>query len=144
MKISQILCALLGAAALYAQPLKIIGVEEHLIDPAIAKASREATLKEAPYAFDWGVRVQEKDAFEDASRPRILPSKDAFALTLQSVQDRLAQMDKHGIDMQILSYGGAPQLLAINDINLIKRANDELAKIVQAHPTRFAGFATLP
>ena len=65
-------------------------------------------------------------------------------MTLQSVQDRLAQMDKHGIDMQILSYGGAPQLLAINDINLIKRANDELAKIVQAHPTRFAGFATLP
>ncbi|AQY51462.1 hypothetical protein PWEIH_14786 [Listeria weihenstephanensis FSL R9-0317] len=65
---------------------------------------------------------------------------------MQSTEKRLAFMDKHKIDRQVVSYGNmCPQNLPPNiSIDLCRRANDELAKLVQAHPERFSGFAVLP
>jgi 2,3-dihydroxybenzoate decarboxylase len=60
---------------------------------------------------------------------------------------RLADMDAHGVDMQVLSYT-SPGAEAIPDpaaaAALATRINDTLAATVQAHPDRFAGLATLP
>ena len=58
---------------------------------------------------------------------------------------RLAEMDAHGIGMQVLSYSNPTQLApAEAAVGLARAANDRLAAAVRAHPDRLAGFATLP
>ena len=60
---------------------------------------------------------------------------------------RLAEMDRHGIALAILSLN-APGVQAIPDrdaaVATARRANDRLADAVRARPDRFAGFAALP
>ena len=60
---------------------------------------------------------------------------------------RLKLMDKHGIDMMILSLN-APAIQAIPDIKkadeISRRANDFLAEQIAKRPDRFQGFAALP
>ena len=55
-------------------------------------------------------------------------------------------MDDAGIDVQVLSQvaPGLHHLDAPVAVPLAKEANDMLADVVRAHPSRFAGFATLP
>jgi 2,3-dihydroxybenzoate decarboxylase len=59
---------------------------------------------------------------------------------------RLGLMDKHGIEMMILSLN-APAIQAIPDpkkaTDLARRANDALAEVVAKRPDRFQGFAAL-
>src|SRR5512141_3507677 len=67
---------------------------------------------------------------------------------LLDVQDmRLREMDKHGIELMILSLN-APAVQAIHDvkraIDVARQANDHLAAEVRKRPARFAGFAALP
>jgi predicted TIM-barrel fold metal-dependent hydrolase len=67
---------------------------------------------------------------------------------LLDIQDiRLGEMDKHGIEMMILSLN-APAVQAIHDvkraIEVAKQANDVLADNVRKRPGRFAAFAALP
>lgn len=60
---------------------------------------------------------------------------------------RLADMDANGVDVQVLSYS-TPGVEVIEDpaeaVAAARRINDYLAKAIASHPTRFAGFATLP
>jgi 2,3-dihydroxybenzoate decarboxylase len=60
---------------------------------------------------------------------------------------RLADMDRFGVDMQVLSLSG-PGVQGEADtataIAKAKRANDALAEAVARHPKRFAGFACVP
>lgn len=55
-------------------------------------------------------------------------------------------MDAAGIDMQVLSLTapGVDQLDATEAVKLARETNDILADAVRRHPSRFAGFATLP
>ena len=67
---------------------------------------------------------------------------------LLDIQDkRLAQMDRHGVEMMILSLN-APAVQAIPDIaranDIAVRANDFLAEQVAKRPSRFQAFAALP
>ncbi len=67
---------------------------------------------------------------------------------LLDIQDiRLRQMDRHGIEMMILSLN-APAVQAIHDVKqaiaVAKQANDALASEVRKRTDRFAGFAALP
>jgi 2,3-dihydroxybenzoate decarboxylase len=59
---------------------------------------------------------------------------------------RLRAMDEAGIDIQILSHGApaVQRLDAATAIPLARGANDRLKRTIDAHPDRFAGFATLP
>src|SRR5580692_6310625 len=59
---------------------------------------------------------------------------------------RLADMDAHGIDLQVISHvaPAAQGLPGIEALARARKANDLLAAAVAAHPRRFAGFATLP
>jgi len=59
---------------------------------------------------------------------------------------RLADMDAAGIDLQVLSVvaPAAQGLPAERGVPLAGRLNNELRDIVNAHPDRFAAFATLP
>jgi gamma-resorcylate decarboxylase len=61
--------------------------------------------------------------------------------------ERLAEMDRHGIEFAILSLN-SPAIQAITDvksaIETARKANDVLAEAIAKHPDRFAGFAALP
>jgi predicted TIM-barrel fold metal-dependent hydrolase len=61
-------------------------------------------------------------------------------------EQRLADMDAGGIDVQVLSHGtpGTEQLEPAQAIPLAREANDYLARSIAPHPDRFAAFATLP
>src|ERR1700686_1004469 len=63
---------------------------------------------------------------------------------LVDVQEtRLGEMDKHGVEMMILSLN-APAVQAIHDVKtaiaVAKQANDVLTAEVRKRPDRFAGF----
>jgi predicted TIM-barrel fold metal-dependent hydrolase len=73
---------------------------------------------------------------------------DRLGPRLIDIQDmRLAEMDKHGVEMMILSLN-APAVQAIHDVKraiaVAREANDMLADHVRKRPTRFAAFAALP
>lgn len=59
---------------------------------------------------------------------------------------RVAAMDAAGIDVQVLSINapGAEPLDGAEAVTFARATNDYLAAAVEAHPGRFAGFATLP
>ena len=62
-------------------------------------------------------------------------------------QDRISEMDRHGIGYAIVSLN-SPAIQAIPDparaIEVARRANDVLAEAVARHPDRLGGFAALP
>jgi uncharacterized protein len=125
--------------------VKLICVEEHVLDPAIGAASRDLVAAEAPFLSGWGSRFLDGRHVTDPTRPHVLAPSESARKCLDMGAARLTDMDEAGIDMQVLSYGGFPQLLPIEKaIDLNRAANDKFAETAQAHPTRFAGFATLP
>jgi len=73
----------------------------------------------------------------DALRPRLLNAHDM----------RLREMDKHGVELMILSLN-APAVQAIHDVKraiaVAREANDVLAEEMRKRPDRFAAFAALP
>lgn len=79
----------------------------------------------------------------------ISPQIAKFGLeTLQELGERrIAIMDEHGIDFQVLSIAG-PGVQVEKDraiaVQRAKTANDFLAKEIQKRPTRYGGFAHLP
>jgi len=79
-----------------------------------------------------------------------LGSQQAVDMSAATVTDlseqRLADMDAAGIDMQVLSHV-LPTFDPISverQVAIAKRANDQAAEAVAAHPDRFAAFAALP
>ena len=61
-------------------------------------------------------------------------------------EQRIAQMDAAGIDVQVLSlnYPGVEQAEPEEAVAIARESNDFLAEAVRKHPARFAGLATLP
>jgi predicted TIM-barrel fold metal-dependent hydrolase len=59
---------------------------------------------------------------------------------------RIKEMDEAGIDLQVISHGppGAQGLRPDAAKAWTAAANDRLRDAIKAHPTRFAGFASLP
>ena len=125
--------------------MKIICLEEHTLDPAIAKASQPAMARQAPYMADLGSRFREDQATHTSGRPNLVSPAQAMAAVSAPIDDRLPEMDAHGIDVQVLSYSNATQAVPAGDAaDLARAANDRLAEAVARHPDRFAGFSTLP
>lgn len=63
-----------------------------------------------------------------------------------SVDDRLADMDASGIDLQVLSVVAPAPVVPPREVAvpMISAANDAMHAVVRAHPDRFAAFASLP
>jgi uncharacterized protein len=59
---------------------------------------------------------------------------------------RIAEMDAHGIDVQVLSMvqPGLEHSPAQQAVPVARAFNDRIAEAIAAHPDRFAGFAALP
>jgi predicted TIM-barrel fold metal-dependent hydrolase len=94
---------------------------------------------------DWGSRIEDRPAAFTDNRPHLVSPKKAVAAAREIGAGRIAAMDQHRIDMQVLSFSSSPQLaLASQSVGLTRAANDRLAASVHANPTRFAAFSTLP
>src|SRR3546814_18858841 len=59
---------------------------------------------------------------------------------------RIAEMDEAGIDVQVISHGppGAQGVRSDRALAWSRAANDGLQAAIARHPTRFAGFASIP
>ena len=125
--------------------MKIICVEEHTIDQDLAKAGQPAQQSEAAYFTEVGTYFEGNIEDGDDKRPMAIDFRVTLKLAADTGSGRIAEMDKHGIDMQILSYSNPSQdAPAEQEVELTRSANDRLAKVVQKNPSRFSGFASLP
>ncbi|WP_334119647.1 hypothetical protein [Limnobacter sp.] len=58
--------------------MKLICVEEYVLDPAIGAATQGLVRAEAPYLLDWGSRVIDGSHVADPSRPHVIaPAESA-------------------------------------------------------------------
>src|SRR3981189_2556822 len=83
-----------------------------------------------------------------------LPTRDHSVRTpsalMKRMEDlgaqRIREMDEAGLDLQVLSHGPPGSQGVREDVAVAwtRAANDRLHAAVQNHPTRFAGFASLP
>jgi len=101
--------------------MRIVTLEEHFTTPELQNA-RTQVWQGAP-------------EYMRALSSKLLDLGDA----------RIADMDEAGIDLQVLSAaaGSFEKLDSATAIALARDTNDRLASAISAHPTRFAGFATL-
>ena len=87
------------------------------------------------------------DTYLAAVKKKGITEKDiGFPLFPWTVESRLADMDKYGVQAEVLSLS-SPGLRFWHGqeaVDLGRQLNDELADIMRAHPTRFGGYATLP
>jgi len=88
------------------------------------------------------------DTIDDSERYFTPQNWPAMRHRLVDIHEtRLAEMDRHGIDMMILSLN-APAVQAVWDtpraIELARQANDYLAEQVTRNPKRFQALAALP
>ncbi len=62
------------------------------------------------------------------------------------LDDRINAMDRHGIDMQVLTLTtpGVERETPERGMRLARLCNDEFSKIAEKNPDRFTAFATLP
>ncbi len=71
-------------------------------------------------------------------------SPDLKSRLLDLGEGRLREMEKTGIDMQVLSLTtGVEQFDASDGTAMARKTNDELSKVVKKYPQKFAGFAAL-
>jgi predicted TIM-barrel fold metal-dependent hydrolase len=110
--------------------MRVVALEEHFSIPALVKRVDPAVVSRRGF------------------KPRKqVPGKPGVNELLADIGDiRLKSMDETGVTMQVLSPGGpGPDLVPGPDgVALAREINDQLAAAVAKHPTRFAGFASLP
>lgn len=124
--------------------MKLICIEEHAIDPAIAAAAQAALHDAAPYM---ALQNSNGASFRrsNGQRPAVVPMDKAIVLGCDLGQGRIDDMDSHAIDIQVVSYSTPAQLVpGEGAVALTQLANDRLAEAIRRNPTRLSGFATLP
>jgi hypothetical protein len=112
--------------------MKVITIEEHVLNPAVAQASADTMRQLNP---NWSAASRPGSGMPHTPSPDVLADLD---------KGRLADMDKYGISLQVLSNLTTQQVPASVAADLVRAANDNLAGAVRRHPSRFAAFAALP
>lgn len=112
--------------------MKIIAIEEHTVDPGIGAAVAEVTKENVPYI----------DTFNRGD----LPGSPVPGGLVDMDKARIEDMDRCGIDMEVLSYSNPSQWISdkTQAVELCRKANDRMAELVARHPNRYAAFAALP
>jgi uncharacterized protein len=108
---------------------RIVGVEEHIAYPELMSQLPEAAVVEKGYLS------------------RDMPFGRLSLLDKMSdTEERVHALEAVGLTVQVLSYplAGADVLPASQAPSWAQEANDELARRIQTHSGRYAGFAHLP
>ena len=114
--------------------MKIITLEEHFTDQRIIDENNKYHTQTPPASPEEGKIMQE-------FVKRVYPGK-----SLLDFEDRLKFMDENRIDMQVLSWTSpiSDEVPKEEAVRICRMANDITKSHIDAHPDRFAGFATLP
>ena len=111
--------------------MRIITIEEHIPGAPLSGAAAKYADAAAPY-------------YGCAAGPGLPYNPDPVIFGDVGAQ-RIADMDKYGIDMQILSVATQSGLLPKQEAApIVRETNDRMAQAISAYPDRFAGFAALP
>lgn len=115
-----------GAPTPGKQPLHVIAVEEHFLT---------AALRDAVLALEPELRDDVVAALDDDVSARLSDLGDA----------RIAEMDRAGVDVQVLSLvaPGVQSLDAATAVPLARASNDLLAQTVRSFPDRFQALAAV-
>jgi uncharacterized protein len=113
--------------------MRIITVEEHFQHPEAVARVLELS----------GPPPDEPDAGFATFLDDFTPDRDSAE---RLAGERLAHMDRVGIDIQVVSHGAnSPGALDHPEaVELCRTVNDSLAEQISQHPNRFRGFATIP
>ncbi len=109
--------------------MRVVALEEHFVTKGIA----DAWLSVEP-------RWQEPSNTYSAGR------EDLQRALTDSGPERLAAMDRAGVDVQVLSITtpGVQSLFGDNAVSLAQEGNNQVAELARQNPARLQGFATLP
>ena len=125
--------------------MKRIALEEHFVtEKQLAYLRSRKDYPRLEQAVDEkGNRVERLARTPSSSR---LFSPEDVQKLLDVGSGRIAEMDRAGIAMQVLSNSGpsVEEYDASVRVGLARSINDELADAVRRNPKRFAAFATLP
>jgi predicted TIM-barrel fold metal-dependent hydrolase len=123
--------------------VKKIAVEEHYCTQEYARVSREKMRPMMQNMIEQGIMRP----LEQAAGDEEFPLTDKQIKEAEYGEGRIKEMDKSGIDMQILSLA-APELdifdRSSEAIAMAKSINDELSGVVKRYPQRFAGYCCIP
>ena len=104
--------------------MKTIALEEHFVIPALVHYGASTATTQTPEAW-----------------------KEIIRLLSDFLETRIPEMDRGGLDMQVLSLN-SPGIQAEQDeqeaIKNSSMVNDFLKSLIDQHPNRFAGWAALP
>jgi 5-carboxyvanillate decarboxylase len=117
--------------------LRRVATEEAFSIPEVATALRD--VARSPSNSQDMILVQRiYDAPDDPATGSLLP------LLLDLEEKRLADMDKNGVAVHLLSLTapGVQMFDADTATELAALANDRMAEVIKRHPTRFAGLAS--
>ena len=106
--------------------MRTITLEEHFISPGFLAGPGKEFAERLRNSGPQGARIWQQ---------------------LQEVGDqRIAEMDAVGIDVQVLSLNspGVEQADVAEQISISRESNDFLVEAMKKHPKRFAGLASLP
>ncbi len=117
------------------KPYRTIAVEEAFATPEQFDAMKK--LIESGGDYDLEVRAWAAHVADPGNR--------RLAVLLDMDGERLAEMDRVGLDMQVLSLTspGVQAFDADTAVAVAEIANDRLAEVCRRHPGRFAGLASI-
>jgi predicted TIM-barrel fold metal-dependent hydrolase len=114
-----------------------IDMHSHWRPPELADALRART--------DMPRIERDADGDEVLIGPR---GPQKLAKAFDSIDERLASMDRHGIDVALISmlggFGWMERLAVEQSLPLVKIYNDSVSAMCASHPDRFAAVAALP
>ncbi len=125
--------------------MKKIAVEEHFTTQGYQKALRANKGYPRIETVDDGKGGKSERLFRTRSSSQPVRGERQMGRLLDLGAGRLAEMDRDGIDMQVLMLAG-PTVEEFDQASaapLARDLNDELAAAVKKHPGRLAGFASL-
>ena len=111
--------------------MKIITVEEHFMSRKVNDRIKNILLK---------------NGLANESMFRFIDDFVNNSMICDLGEERIAYMDKVGVDAQIVGYGNNPpmNLSGEDAVELCKIANDELYDAIKKYPGRFYGYAQIP
>lgn len=112
--------------------MRIITTEEHWVSPGIAAAGAAANAALSPHF---------NEAFDPTNGYPLSPAPGAL---IDLDHARIVNMDRNGIDTQVLSVLGPQLLPSAVAVDLTRAANDHIASVIEGNPDRFAAFAAIP
>ena len=111
----------------------IVDCQSHLFLPEVLELMRRRTREPLVYEQDGTTILRMGDWL------RKVP------VHYTRVSDKLAMMDRHGIDHTLLSMNDpGPEWFGDDGPEVARQIHDSLAAVVAAHPTRFSGLCVLP